>query len=332
MNAVELSIAMTLAAAVLVSLHPYKASASSQLPALSGRKLFSSAAEVFQLRAFSYSPTPIGACLPSSSTIDERFIRRDAPMMVAAGANAIRIYGGLRIARNGQFDFGVSSAFFQEAASNGLWVIVGTYVPPDMDFGNPATRALLVRAHTNLVSRFKNESNILMWALGNEVDQWLANTNQLKNWYSVVDEIAHAIRQEQGGGTGPSYGPYVTCVNGAFNSSIENKPLVPTDDIATNIDLWGVNIYSGPTLGGLFIQVAQNTTKPFWIAEMGIDSYDNASRIEDQTSQAKYVEALWEQVLAHRKLVIGGVLAFYSDEWWKDPAGQCAVHNTGGGA
>lgn len=321
-----------LATAIFFGISEENARAAVELPTISGRKLFTASSQPFQLRALAYSPTPIGDCLPTNATLDVRYIRRDGPIMAAAGANTIRIYGGLRIAANGQFDFGVTRDFLREAASNGLWVVVGTFVAPGMNFADASVRAGIVSAHTNLLNRLRGEENILAYAIGNEVDQYLANTNQLMQWYTLVDEIARAMKQAQGGGSGPGFGPYMTSVNGIFNTNIVNKPILPASNVATNVDFWGANIYTGPTLGSVFLEIAKTTTKPFWIAEMGIDSFDSLNGVEDQSSQAKCAEALWEQVLAHRDLVFGAVLGFYPDEWWKDPHGSCSVQDTGGGA
>lgn len=309
-----------------------QAASSEPLPVKAGRQLRSSPSELFQLRALAYSPTPIGICSAADVALDRRFLVRDGAWIRQTGANAIRIYGGVRIAGDGTFTYGVTDDFFTEAARHGLWVIVGSYVAPALDFGSPFVRARVVQAHTNLVDRFKRQPNVLFWAIGNEVDQWVETSQQLAHWHQLVEETARAIKNTQGGSSGPGFGPYVTCVNGAFNSRIPSKALVPADSVAPSLDLWGINIYSGPTFGPLLRDVDRFTTRPFWVAECGIDTFDQRAQAADETSQAEYVVALAEQLYARPDILSGGVLGFYSDEWWKDPTGSCSRQNTGGAA
>ena len=308
-------------------------------PTLAGRQLLQGSTR-FELRGFAYAPTPIGED-PSDGSIPTTYhnpalIERDGPFLKNAGANTIRIYGAIGVATNGVASLGTNLAYIQAAARQGLWVIMGTFIHPDTDFSDPELKQKIVTAHVALVRRFKNEPNILMWAPGNEVNISQTSSTELDAWYVLLDEIAVEMKQAQGGGSGPGFGPYVCGINGATTNGV-----APGIGVATNVDVWAVNIFSGPTFGVAFRDIEEQTDKPFWIAELGTDSFDNEAGEEDQKSQALYIEALWDQIQAHCDVVFGADLAFYSDEWWKgdvlgactnDPTLNCtaSTHDTGG--
>ena len=291
------------------------------LPSISGRQLYQGDAR-FELRGFAYSPTPIGED-PEAGEFPSTYknielIERDGPYLAQAGANTIRIYGALGVDTNGVYSIGTSKEYIREAARHGLWVVMGTFIAPETDFSDAALRKKIIEAHVELVREFKGSSNILMWAPGNEVNISLVNESELLIWYTLLDQIAEAIKAEQGG-VGIGLGPYVCAINGATSQKV-----IPGAEIATQIDIWAANIFVGPSLGSLFQEVILKTDKPFWIAEMGIDRFDNSSAEEDEISQALYVESLWDQIRTHCDIVFGANLGFYSDEWWKgDSLGEC---------
>ncbi len=289
--------------------------ANQPLPSITGRHLLNSDGSWFQLRGFAYSPTPIGES-PEEGTVttysDARLIARDGPIMAEAGANTIRIFGTLRIEKNGIWEIGTTSAFIREAAEHGLWIVMGSFIDPDTDFTDPALRQTIVDAHIELVRQFKGEPNILMWAPGNELNFF---TDQLSDWYSLQNEIAMAIKAEQGGASGPEFGPYVCGITNVINK--DGSPGIAPQDEVPAVDIWAVNVFRGPTMGTLFQQVESMTSKPFWIAETGIDSLNNGTMVQDERAQALFAKALWAEIENHCHLVFGGNLGFYSDEFWK---------------
>jgi len=311
-------------------------SADFSLPTILGRHLFVDAgpADQFVIRSFAYSPTPIcqeANPAPFDTYTDPRLVERDGPWIRSAGANAIRIYGALVTDVDGNGTIGTTLAYIRSAAAQGLWVIMGTEIPEGTDFSNEDVCTRLIQEHVRLVSYFKGEPNILMWAPGNEVD---GHTSQPEQWFALLERIAEAIKNEQrtqpGPGSGPAVGPYVCGIIGDWSN--DGVPgFSGLDDLAPNIDIWAVNLYRGPSLKGLFEETRNSTQKPLWIAEMGIDSLDNDTGTEDQISQANYIKALWAQIDKHCDVVSGADIAFYSDEWWKAPSKSPCTHDSDGG-
>lgn len=294
------------------------------LPTISGRQLLISG-QPFTLKSVAYSPTPIGSD-PSvgttTATMNPRLMKRDGPLLQNLGANSVRIYGAMVMQMDGSFEFGVSNEWLQETAAQGLWVIMGTFIPPQMDFTDSTLRQNVIDAHAAMVSAFGDESNVLMWVPGNEVNATTANVDA---YYTLIDAVASNIHTTQGGGAGPGFGPYVSVVDGDSGAGIAGKA-----GLAPNVDLWAGNLFRGSHLGDLFTTVSANTTKPFWIAEFGIDSWDNIGDVEDQESHADFLQTLWWQIEENLDATIGGDIAFYIDEFWK--SGSASTHSFGGSA
>ena len=204
---------------------------------------------------------------------------------------------------------------------------MGTDIDANTDFGNAAIRSQIVAAHVNFVHTFKSEPNILMRAPGNEIN-FFAPNNQLANWNSLLNAIAQAIKTEQGGGSGPGFGPYVCGITNFANH--DGSIGVAPQSSVPQVDIWAVNVFNGPTYGGLFAEVEARCTKPFWVAECGIDSYSNTAQVEDEAMQALFVRSLWREIETRSDIACGAALGFWLDEWWK--AGLPAQHDTAGAA
>lgn len=310
------------ACALCVAMVKSSAFAQFVLPAISGRQLITNG-QPFTLKSVAYSPTPIGSdpsASITSATMDPRLMQRDGPVLASLGANSVRIYGAMVMQMDGSFAFGVTREWLQEAADQGLWVLMGTFIPPQMDFSDATVRQDVIDAHLAMVNEFGAEPNVLMWVPGNEVN---ATTSNVDAYYTLMDAVAINIRSLQGGGTGPDFGPYVSVVDGDSGAGIAGKA-----SLAPNVDIWAGNLFRGSHLGALFTTVAANTAKPFWIAEFGIDSWDNIGNIEDQISQADFLQTLWWQVETANSVTFGGNIGFFVDEFWK--SGSPSTHSFGG--
>lgn len=306
------------------------ANSHADLPTIQGRKLVYAGGQPFQIRAIDYSPTPIGLTRPANDTLIHTvpIIQRDGPMLAELGTNTLRIYGGMRCDATGSAVTTLSEDFVREAARQGMWIVAGTHIDPATDFGNASIRSQIVAAHVAFVHRFKAEPNILMWAPGNEVN-FFAPTSQLANWNSLLNAVAQAIKTEQGGGSGPGFGPYVCGITNFANRD-GSIGVAPQSSVPA-VDIWAANIFNGPTYGALFAEVEARSTKPFWVAECGIDSYDNTGAAEDESTQAIFVRSLWREIETRSDIACGAALGFWVDEWWK-AAGSPSQHDPGGSA
>lgn len=285
------------------------------LPSISGRQLIRDDGGLFFIRGFGYSPTPI-CQYPGGEPFDTysgpRLPRRDASWIRYVGGNVVRIYGALFTDGSEEWVIGTTREYLRELEKRGIWVVMGTEIQSVECLNEGCDN--VVQAHIDLVRTFRDVPNILMWAPGNEVNSRVLS-GQVGAWYDLLDEIARAIKKEQGG-VGPSIGPYVSGILGEYNA--DGTPAVrDLDTRAPNVDVWAINVYRGSSLGTLFQEIEDATIKPFWIAEMGIDSFDHRTMEEDEIAQANYAKALWLQVEKHCDVVCGADIAFYSDEWWK---------------
>ncbi len=308
------------------------------LPTISDRQLILDDDNLFIIRGFAYSPTPI--CQypggePFDTYTDPRLPKRDTPWIRYAGGNVVRIYGALFTDGSDTWEIGTTHAYLRELEKRGIWVVMGTEIQPRECLDDGCEN--IVRAHVDLVRAFQGVPNILMWGIGNEVNSHVGS-GQVGAWYDLLDEIAAAIKTEQGG-AGPGVGPYPCGILGEYNAD-GTSAVRELDELAPNIDIWAVNVYRGSTFRDLFKQILNATAKPFWIAEMGIDSFDHRVMEEDEKAQASYAKALWMQIEKHCDIVCGADIAFYSDEWWKHVEGgwdppidpDPCTQNPGGGA
>jgi len=107
------------------------------------------------------------------------------------------------------------------------------------------------------------------------------------------------------------------------------------------VDVWGVNIYRGPTFGTLFEEWKALSTKPLYISEFGTDAFRTApyrplAGYEDEAMQAERLRSLWidlaEELSAEHpaKVCVGGTVFEWNDEWWKSSTGLPIAHDLGG--
>ncbi len=277
---------------------------------------------LFELRSFAYSPVPIGenpASATSTRYTDPRLIRRDGPLMTAAGANGIRIFDAMSIKADGTGEVHTNLDFIREAALQGLWVVMGPGFPCDLDFANATVRANVVQAHVDLAAQFGAEPNVLMWAPGNEMNLAIAQ-NDLSDWYTLLEAIASAVKTAQGPG-----GPLLCGINGDVNNLSNfcpgavfgNGGATAGMSVATSVDVWAVNLFRGASLGTLREELLAAPAKPYWIAEMGIDSFNQSTSLQQEGAQAAVLKALWDQIRVFDDMLSGANMGFWSDEWWK---------------
>lgn len=307
-------------------------------PVVSGRRLMIGSAP-FELRSFAYSPVPIGENASTGTSTrytDPRIIRRDGPLMTAAGANGIRIFDAMSINLDGTGEVHTNLAFIREAALQGFWVVMGTGFPCNLDFGNATVRANVIQAHVDFAAQFGEEPNVLMWAPGNEMNLAIPQ-NHFANWYSLLEAIASAVKTAQGPG-----GPLVCGINGdvtnldaatCANANFDDGGATAGMTLAPSVDVWAVNLFRGASLGTLRDELLAAPAKPYWIAEMGTDSFNNDEATQDEATQAAMLEALWDQIRVFDDVLSGGDMGFWSDEWWKCgfPAQQDNCGNEFGG-
>ncbi|MBI4395713.1 MAG: hypothetical protein HY548_01365 [Elusimicrobia bacterium] len=289
---------------------------------VSGRQLLV-AGSPFTVKGLAYSPIPAGQNITYDWSADADTLNADMPILKAMGANTVRLY----------------KAPTQRSAmdlfnSNGLYVIMGMDISPNVDLSDPGNRTDIINEFISMVRRWKNHPAVMMWCFGNEVN---AHANGLNNpaWYSLLQEAATAAHAED------TNHP-VTTAN-ADVASIGNAALGANDASLTALDLWGANLYKGggTYFNDAFTSFASSSTKPLLILEFGSDAFNSSSgNKEDQTSQASIINNQWGLAASPgsiinnlsatnpSKVCVGGVVFEYSDEWWKFSAGDQGTHDT----
>ncbi len=276
----------------------------------------------FIIEGAGYSAVPIGIDPETISPYGDYFTsnyaaiyNRDLPLLRQMGANTIRLWGWNNAANH--------TDFLNKAYNNGtdpIYVIVTFWMGPSVypDISSPSARAKIKADFRNMVATHKNNPAVLMWAIGNELNgPWLYGNNPT-DLFSLINEMAQEAHLEEGANYHPVTAPLadVNLIN----------TIAAYDSNMTNLDVWSVQLYRGPSFGSFFNDYANVSGKPLVITEYGIDAYDDKNGDEYEKIgipyQAKYAESLWNEIMANSNVSAGGSIMAYSDEWWKGKYGQ----------
>jgi len=313
---------------------------------VSGRKLLVNG-QPFTVQGVAYSPYPVGSTANSNSVNcigpyfwwgDRPTYIADFPLIKKMGANTIRAYGILN-------DTSANTvlqvrAALDAAQAQGLYVIMNYYPSHYIDPSVPANQAMWQSGFLAAVNAYKDHPAVLIWEFGNEQN---LDNGQYFGWYPFVNSIAGAAKAADA--MHPISTTEGECAVGCPNSPItvtigSTDPNRLEDDAhMTNLDLWGVNVYRGPTFQGLFQMLASTTTKPILVTEFGKDAWhdslNNGLGAEDQAMQASHISSLWQEINSNLSAtgvgsqdLVGGVVFEWTDEWWKDSSNDCLTHGT----
>lgn len=257
--------------------------------------------EPFQIKGVCWNPVGIGKEHPKDLDYIG-FAEKDSLLMKEAGINTVRTYEPITDAK-----------VLDKLYENGIYVINTVYSYG----GNDPESA------GEIVNQIKDHPAILMWCVGNE---W--NYNGIyaglstKKAEEKINLAAASIKKADP--TRP-----VTTVYG-------NIPTQKVMSALTNIDVWGLNIYSGLNFGALFEMWPEISEKPLFLAEYGADSWNARLPGEDQEAQAKAAKELTSLILENSsaknpdKVCLGGTIFAWADEWWKDGKGSLDQQDVGG--
>lgn len=283
--------------------------AASVLPAraavtVDGRTLLVNGAP-YTIKGVCYDPIPVGygvgpnsAHYPWEST--PALYNGDFALLKEMGVNTIRLYDAVNM----------SAGFLDAADAHGIKVIMGYHVedsevdPPD---------AAMLDGFVSMIRAWKNHPAVLMWMFGNEVIYPSSSSHADKvAWYSCLNTacaMAHAEDSSHPVGTA--------------HQGIGDIGSVYADSTTlSGLDVWGINVYDGPSFGNTFAVMAASTTKPYFFTEWGSDAYNGLVSAEDERMQSDCVAAQWGEIAANLavngKTCSGGTVFEWSDEWWKN--------------
>ncbi len=267
--------------------------------ALDGKKLLVNN-RPYIIKGICYHPVPKNA-----KRRDFNFLTEDLALMKESGINTIRVYEPID-------DLKV----LDEIADSGFKLIIG--------FGYNQDGVFDIKSSTfiNYVKKYKDHSAILMWELGNEYNyhpEWF--NDDIKNWYAALNTAALQIKEID------SQHP-ITTAHGELPDELALK-------MATNIDVWGMNVYRWDDPSEIFEQWQAISDKPMYLSEAGGDSYMTISKNgyqkgENQKAQADANQKILNAVFNNLDSNLGVTLFSFTDGWWK--AGQNGTQNPGGWA
>lgn len=255
--------------------------------------------EPLRIHGVCWSPVAAGATLPPDFA---RFVTTDAPLMAAAGIDAVRTYEPIR-------DRGV----LDRLQAEGIVVLQMVYAWGGAD---PASALEVVR-------ELRDHPAIVMWVLGNE---W--NYNGL--YVGLPFEESRARLQ--------ALAAEIHALDPTRPVATVYGELPDADTLAAmpDVDVWGLNVYRGLGFGDLFDRWRALSGKPMFVAEYGADAWDARTGEANPAAQAEaarvLTQALLDQNVADHPdgVVLGGTIFEWADEWWKDGAGSAAEHDVGG--
>lgn len=254
----------------------------------------------FRIRGVCWNPIPKGKNHPEGLDYPG-LAAKDIPLMKAANINAVRTYEPL-----------TNVSVLDQLFAAGIYVLNSVYPYGGAPAGDGAAR----------VNAVKNHPAILMWVIGNE---W--NYNGLyvdmpaSDAQARLNEVARLIRA-----TDPAH---------PIASVYGELPPKAVVEAMPDIDLWGVNVYSGITFGDRFTKWASTSNKPMFLAEYGADAFNATTGAYDPQSQAEATEALTREITDNcsdthpNGVALGGTLFEWADEWWK-ATGSIDEHDNGG--
>jgi beta-galactosidase/beta-glucuronidase len=257
--------------------------------------------EQYIIKGICYHPVPKG------SENDRNFdnLTQDLALMKEAGINTIRVYEPID-------DIKV----LDEIDSVGIKVIIG--------FGYNQGGVFDIDSGTfiDYVKKYRDHNAILMWELGNEYNyhpQWF--NGDLKNWYTEMNDAAGLIKN--------------THSNRPITTAHGDLPDALALEIATNIDVWGMNVYRWDNPGTIYAEWEKISNKPMYLSEAGADSYMKITKAgyqqgENQQAQADANAKILDDVFHNSNIGSGVTLFSFLDGWWK--AGNPNKQDTGGSA
>ena len=283
----------------------------------------------FMIRGVCYNPIPVGKDYEYNFWGDaNKASITDGRLMKQMGVNTVRFY---RIGKNPAEVRHLIDNLYKKF---GIHSMIGSYLgfwnwpPPnytDVEFKEKIRSEVL-----EMVKMYKDSPGVLMWVLGNEnnysfdrdVQRWSNDAidalsdpesqrrEKAKIYYSFVNELAREIKKID------SKRPVVMGVG-------EVSSLDVAKQYCTDIDAIGMITYRGPSFGNLFRQIKEKIDLPVVMIEWGADSFNAATREEDETDQAEFLKLQWQDIERNafaKKGVgnaLGGTLFEWTDEWWK---------------
>jgi hypothetical protein len=264
----------------------------------------------FTIRGINYNPTPIG-----SDIIDPTAPRFDLPRIAALGANTLGTYhlGRAEWDRWSDVAGGETfySALYPAAEALGLKILVGYLSNHTMDWTDRARVARVTAQFQALVLKARGRRSTLMYLIGNEVFEKLADDAQRRAYATWIGEMVRWTQLNDPGH------PVV------YADSHDLPGLKWLQAHAPDLDVYGVNSYafrSAADLARILAGYARAWSgKPLLLHEWGTDSWNAERRVTDEGAQGARLTELAAAVDAATgdpaHPLLGSLYFAYTDEW-----------------
>lgn len=256
--------------------------------------------ESFYMKGICYHPVKIGKTKRSFDNLDDDII-----LMKEAGINTIRVYEPID-------DINV----LDKLADAGIKVVIS------FGYNQKGKFDIVSGTFINYVRKYKNHEAILMWELGNEYNynpQWFGG--DINNWYKAMELVSQIIQIED--------------PDRLVSSAHGDLPSKDALNIASSIQVWGMNVYRWDKPASIFSEWQAISDKPMYFAELGADSYmtkatNKYTKGINEQAQADANEIILNEVLSNYDKNIGSFIFQFTDGLWK--AGNPSKQDTGGSA
>ena len=256
--------------------------------------------ESFYMKGICYHPVKIGKTKRSFDNLDDDLI-----LMKEAGINTIRVYEPID-------DINV----LDKLADAGIKVVIS------FGYNQKGKFDIVSGTFINYVRKYKSHEAILMWELGNEYNynpQWFGG--DINNWYKAMELVSQIIQIED--------------PDRLVSSAHGDLPSKDALNIASSIQVWGMNVYRWDKPASIFSEWQAISDKPMYFAELGADSYmtkatNKYTKGINEQAQADANEIILNEVLSNYDKNIGSFVFQFTDGLWK--AGNPSKQDTGGSA
>ena len=256
--------------------------------------------ESFYMKGICYHPVKIGKTKRSFDNLDDDII-----LMKEAGINTIRVYEPID-------DINV----LDKLTNAGIKVVIS------FGYNQKGKFDIVSGTFINYVRKYKNHEAILMWELGNEYNynpQWFGG--DINNWYKAMELVSQIIQIED--------------PDRLVSSAHGDLPSKDALNIASSIQVWGMNVYRWDKPASIFSEWQAISDKPMYFAELGADSYmtkatNKYTKGINEQAQADANEIILNEVLSNYDKNIGSFVFQFTDGLWK--AGNPSKQDTGGSA
>ena len=256
--------------------------------------------ESFYMKGICYHPVKIGKTKRSFDNLDDDLI-----LMKEAGINTIRVYEPID-------DINV----LDKLADAGIKVVIS------FGYNQKGKFDIVSGTFINYVRKYKSHEAILMWELGNEYNynpQWFGG--DINNWYKAMELVSQIIQIED--------------PDRLVSSAHGDLPSKDALNIASSIQVWGMNVYRWDKPASIFSEWQAISDKPMYFAVLGADSYmtkatNKYTKGINEQAQADANEIILNEVLSNYDKNIGSFVFQFTDGLWK--AGNPSKQDTGGSA